>query len=165
MKNKKKHYRNVFKSDHLGVTDLEEMVEDGKRLVFTVAKFTQEFGVKVAGKVINANIAYFDEPIKPLVLNSTNSKQIAKFFNSKWIDDWGKITIELYIDSSVKMKGDIVGGVRIKPNLPQKLKPELTPDHPSWIKAKEAFKLGNATFESIRKNWNLSEENELELSK
>lgn len=115
----KTHYRKVFKSDHLGSADLEEMVEEGKDLIFTIKEVKQEYGAKVAGKKMDANIAYFKENIKPLVLNATNSRQMAKFAGSKFVEDWKGITIELYIDSSVKMKGEVVGGVRIKPTLPK----------------------------------------------
>ena len=165
MEKQKTHYRKVFKSDHLGSADLEEMIEDGKRLVFTIAHVNQEYGTKVAGKKIDANIAYFKEQVKPLVLNATNSKQIAKFAHSKFVEDWKGIMIELYIDPNVKMKGDVVGGVRIKPNMPQKQKPELSPLHDKWENAKKALKDGNTTVEAIRKNYTLSKENELELKK
>ena len=124
----KNHYRKVFKSDHLGSADLEEMVEEGKRLVFTIKEVKQEYGVKVAGKKIDANIAYFQENIMPLVLIATNSKQMAKFAKSKFVEDWSGITIELYIDASVRMKGEVVGGVRIKPTLPQSNKRDFTND-------------------------------------
>ena len=49
---------------------------------------------------------------------------------------------ELYIDASVKMKGQVVGGVRIRPVQPKLTKIELTPDHPRWDAAKEAIKNG-----------------------
>jgi hypothetical protein len=110
----KTHYRKVFKSDHLGSADLEEMIEEKKSLIFTIREVKQEFNTQVAGKKINANIAYFKEDIKPLVLNSTNSKQVAEFANSKFVEDWAGVTIELYIDTNVRMKGQTVSGVRIK---------------------------------------------------
>lgn len=159
----KTHYRKVFKSDHLGTPDLEEMIEEGKKLIFTISHVNQEYGTKVAGRKIDANIAYFKEDIKPLVLNATNSKTVAGFTSSKFVEDWNNVLVELYIDSSVKMKGEIVGGVRIKPNQPLKQKPSLTPDSKQWEKAKEAIKSGSATPESIRKNWNLTKQHELEL--
>ncbi len=156
----KTHYRKVFKSDHLGVADLEEMQEEGKRLVFTIKEVKQEYDVTVAGRKGNHNIAYFNEPIKPLVLNATNSKVMRSFNGgSSFIEDWSNTIIELYIDSQVKMKGDIVGGVRIKPKQPTINKPELTPDHKSWGAAKEKVKAGEATKESIRKNWTITDEN------
>jgi len=114
MKENKTHYRKVFKSDHLGAADLEEFLEEKRDLVFTTKVVKQEYSTKVAGRNIDANIAYFKESIKPLVLNATNSKMMANITGSKFVEDWSGITIELYIDHSVKMKGEVVGGVRIK---------------------------------------------------
>lgn len=122
MADKKTHYRKVFKSDHLGSADLEDFIEEKKPLVFTIREVKQEIGASVAGKKGNFNIAYFIEQIKPLVLNATNSKVVKLFAGgSPFVEDWKNITIELYIDETVKMKGEIVGGVRIKnikPTLP-----------------------------------------------
>lgn len=74
----KTHYRKVFKSDHLSVADLEDFIEAKRPLIFTIREVKQEIGVTVAGRKINANIAYFVEDIKPLVLNATNSKIVKK---------------------------------------------------------------------------------------
>jgi len=112
---KKTNYRNVYKSDHLGVVDLEEILERGEHLTFTIKEVKQEIGATVAGKKGNFNIAYFVEPIKPWVLNSGNAQVIKRFAGgSAFVENWKNIPIELYIDPTVKMKGDIVGGVRIK---------------------------------------------------
>lgn len=116
----KTHYRKVFKSDHLGSADLEEMLEEGKPLIFTIKEVKQEYNTKVAGKKIDANIAYFHENIKPLVLNATNSKIVKTLSGgSSFVEDWRNILIELYIDPLVKMKGETVGGVRIKEQPPK----------------------------------------------
>lgn len=156
----KTHYRKVFKSDHLGVADLEEMIEDKKKLIFTIKEVKQEHSTLVAGKKIDANIAYFKENIKPLVLNATNSKQVQKFANgSPFVEDWKDIVIELYADATVVMKGQKVGGVRIKPIQPKLTKPELTPNHPKWEAAKKSVKDGNSTKESIREHWLITDKN------
>lgn len=137
----KTHYRKVFKSDHLGVADLEDFLEAGQRLVFTIAEVKQEYNVKVAGRTINANIAYFKEGIKPLVVNSTNSKVLKKFTGSSFVEDWKNLAIELYIDPTAKLKGEVVGGVRISPNKPQTQKQELTPNmEKAWSNAIAAYK-------------------------
>ncbi len=162
----KTHYRKVFKSDHLGSADLEEMIEDKKRLVFTIDKVTQyqlitgdtSSGVTVAGKRIGANIAYL-KGAKPLVLNATNSKTMAKMTGSKFVEDWKGITIELYIDQTVKMKGDVVGGVRIKPTAAAVQKPKLTPTQKNWDKAMIAVQTGEADLDSLRENWDVTQEN------
>lgn len=160
----KTHYSKVFKSDHLGACDLEEMIEEKKPLIFTIKEVKQYKGeivngkmkgqISVAGKNIDANIAYFVENIKPLVLNATNSKTIKRFANnSPFLEDWKNIIIELYVDENVKMKGEIVSGVRIRPVQPKtKQKPIFTEDKIAGAKAK------NATIEQIEAVYTISEE-------
>ena len=156
----KTHYRRVFKSDHLGVADLEDFLEAGSSLIFTIDHVYQEFGAKVAGKTINANIAYFKEDIKPLVLNATNSKIMKSFANgSSFVEDWKNISIQLYIDASVKMKGDIVGGVRINPKPPAMQKQELLPDTKNWQNAVAAYKR-DGNLDAVKKRLIVSAENE-----
>ena len=158
MKESKTHYRNVFKSDHLGVADLEDFIEKGTPLIFTIKEVKQEIDVMVAGRRGNHNIAYFNEPVKPLVLNATNSKIIKSFSKgSPFVEDWRNNSIELYIDPNVKMKGEKVGGVRIRPKQPVLKKPNLTPDHQRWSAAKLAFKEGKK--ENVLKQFSISEEN------
>ncbi len=115
----KTHYRKMLKSDHLGVADLEEMQENGQSLIFTIKQARAERGAKVAGKTLDCNVVYFVENIKPLVVNATNSKQISKLAGSPFLEDWAGVKIELYADGNVKMKGEIVGGVRVSPLQPK----------------------------------------------
>ena len=162
----KTHYRKVFKSDHLGIADLEEFLEEGKKLIYTIREVKQHTliqgnknsGVVVAGKRISANIAYFKEQVKPLVLNSTNSK-VVKSFNksSPFVEDWANTVIELYIDNSVKMKGELVGGVRIRPVQPILTKPHMNPDHPKWEYTKQAVSEGR--LEVVKTVYDFTEEN------
>lgn len=161
----KTHYRKVFKSDHLGVADLEDYIEEGKKLVFTVKEVKQEYNVMVAGRKGNHNIAYFVEHnIKPLVLNATNSKTIKGFSGgSPFIEDWDNKLIELYIDATVKMKGEVVGGVRIKPVQPLAKKPELTPSHKRWGVAKKAAMDGK--IQGVLKQFDVSKDNQTLLLK
>ncbi len=156
METKKTHYRKVFKSDYLGTPDLEEFIEEGVDLIFTVKEVRQEIGVRVAGKKIDANIAYFNEPIKPLVLNATNSKTMKLLSGgSSFVEDWKGIRIQLYIDPSVKMKGEVVGGVRVMPKSPSIVnkKPLFTQEN--FEKAKAA----NATIDLIKQRYSITDEN------
>ena len=122
---KKNHYRKVFKSDHLGIADIEDFIEEKRPLHFTISQVKQEFGTRVAGKKIDANIAYFIDPIKPMVLNATNSKIIKKLSGgSPFVEDWKNVIIEIYIDPNVKMKGQVVGGLRIKEETPKPMTKE-----------------------------------------
>ena len=148
----KTHYRNVYKSDHLGSADLEDFIEQKKPLIFTIKEVKQERGVSVAGKKMDANIAYFNEPIKPLVLNATNAKIVRTFASSGFVEDWKNIVVELYIDENVKMKGETVSGVRIKTVQPKLQKPLFT--EANFEKAKQK----NATIEQIKAVYEITPE-------
>jgi len=108
----KTHYRRILKSDHLGCADLEDFIENGSDLVFSVLNVRQELKAKVAGKKIDANIMYFNnkdgKKIKPLVLNATNAKTMKKMTGSGFIEDWAGANIRIYIDGNVSMMGEIV---------------------------------------------------------
>lgn len=157
----KHHYRNVFKSDHLGSADLEDLTEQGTKLIFTIKEVKQEKQAKVAGKKIDANIAYFVENIKPLVLNATNSKTVKLFAKTKehpngspFVEDWKNIVIELYVDENVQMKGEKTQGVRIRP-----IQPIIAKEKPSFTEANfEKAKLANATIEAIKERYIVSAE-------
>lgn len=56
----------------------------------------------------------FTEFKKPMVLNSTNIKRLAKACASEDTDDWiGKQAV-LYVDPDVEFGGNVVGGIRIR---------------------------------------------------
>ena len=162
----KTHYRKVFKSDHLGVADLEDLMESGSDLVFTIKNVKQEINVAVAGRKGNFNIAYFVENIKPLVLNATNSKVMRNLSGgSSFIEDWTDIRVRLYIDTSAKLKGEIVGGVRINPSAPPAKKPDLTPNmSTAWDNAIAAYKR-DGSLNAVLKRMNISDENKALLEK
>ena len=151
----KHHFRKVYKSDHLSSADIEDILEEGKKPIFTIKEVKQEYDVMVAGKKGNYNIAYFVEPIKPLVLNATNSKVIKSFAGgSPFVEDWKNILVELFIDNTVKMKGEVVGGIRISPVQPKMGKPLFT--EANFAKAMKA----QATIEQIKKSYELTAEME-----
>ena len=136
----KTHYRKVFKSDHLGVADLEDLVEAKSNMIFTVKQVKQEFGVRVAGRKGDHNIAYFNEQIKPMVLNAGNAKIMKGFSGgSAFVEDWGGITIQLYIDPTVSFGGEITGGIKINPN-PVQARKELQQNTTAWDSAVDAYK-------------------------
>lgn len=159
----KNHYRKVFKSEHLGVADLEEYVEAKKDLIFTITKVRQETNIRVAGKAGNFNIAYFkDSPEKkPMVLNAGNSKIIKKLAgDSPFVEDWNNILVELYIDSNVRaVGGGTTSGVRIREASPVRKKREVTKkDEKLWDGAKKAF-LRDGNFDKVLERAIISEEN------
>jgi hypothetical protein len=156
----KTHYRKVFKSDHLGQADLEEFKEEGSSLVFTIAYVKQEFGAKVAGKKIDANIAYFVENIKPWVINAGNCATMKKITGSFNVEDWQNTVVQLYIDPNVKFKGETTGGVKVSPLKPKIAKPQVTKDTAQmWDNAKKAYKQ-DGNFIRVFKRADITPENQ-----
>ena len=159
----KTHYRKVFKSDHLGVADLEDFLESGSELIFTVSHVNQEIGAKVAGKQINANIAYFNEDINPVVLDATNSKTMKNLSGSCFVENWRGITVQLYIDRDAKLMGEVVGGVRVSPRKVRVEKPVLCPENEKmWKNAKAAF-LRDKNFNSVLERADMSQEHQNQM--
>lgn len=157
----KHHYRAVYKSDHLGVADLEDMMEQGKELTFVIKEVKQEFNKSVAGKKGDHNIAYFTDPsVKPWVLNAGNAKIIKGFAGGNaFVEDWKNIPIRLYVDYGVKMKGETVGGVRIDPVQPKSAPQQKKPfTKEQFDKAKKA----GATIEKIQELYTITPEIEAE---
>lgn len=147
----KTHYRKVFKSDHLGVADLEDFTEEGVNLEFTIKHVKQEIGVVVAGRRGNYNIAYFVEQIKPLVLNATNSKTVKSFCKgSPFVEDWKNVRVTLWADASVKLMGDIVGGIRIREYQPLPPKPFFE-ENKFQVAHEKKF-----TIQAIKKSWQIT---------
>lgn len=157
-KNIKTHYRKVFKSDHLGVADLEDLLESNSDMIFTISHVRQEIGAKVAGKKIDANIAYFAENIKPLCLNATNSKVLKKLTGSVFVEDWSGIRVKLYIDPSASFAGERTGGVRINPNRVTE-RASLKPGTVQWDNAVKAYKR-DGDLKAVLKRVDVSKENQ-----
>lgn len=84
-------------------------------VIVTVVKVGQKNIAKEGDAVDLKWLIRFEEFQKPMVLNATNRKRLAKACRSDETDDWtGKEAI-LYVDPDVEYAGEIVGGLRIKP--------------------------------------------------
>jgi hypothetical protein len=56
----------------------------------------------------------FKEFNKPMVLNSTNIKRLAKACASDDTDEWVEKQVVLYVDPDVEFAGNVVGGLRVR---------------------------------------------------
>lgn len=63
-------------------------------------------------------IVHFKGSKKPLACNKTNAKTIAAMYGNDTTSWVGK-RVTLYYDASVQMKGERVGGIRIRPTVPR----------------------------------------------
>jgi len=118
------------KSTHLASADIEAMILEKKDPIFIIEDVRYETGVKVNGRDTDAYFCKFKGVKKEWVVNSGNRDIITGFANSYNIGDWSGLKIELYVDSSVEMKGEVVGGIRVCPIQPKEAKkPSFTKDN------------------------------------
>ena len=132
------HYRKVFDSPYLSSMDVVEPI------TLTIARVTQEQDKTKKSKDV-FNTAYFKEKfirpgekLKPMILNATNSKMMAKITESPFIEDWGDTRITVYVDKGVKFGKETVEGLRVMPAPERKV---ITPaSGKMWEAAKAAYK-------------------------
>jgi hypothetical protein len=63
---------------------------------------------------------YFKELPKGMVLNQTTTRVLEKSFGGEHTDAWAGKKVTLYVDPNVSFKGQVVGGLRLKPVKPPK---------------------------------------------
>lgn len=149
------HYRKVFDSPYLSSADVVEPVS------LTISRVTQESDKSKKTKDV-FNTVYFveleirqGEKLKPMILNATNSKMLAKIAGSPFIEEWSGKRITVYVETGIKFGRDTVDGLRIRPAAARSA---VTPDNAKlWTGAKEAFKR-DGNLERVLSRADMSEE-------
>jgi hypothetical protein len=102
------NWRNAHKSDFMASWDLDSNV------ILTISHVEQKM-VKLAKEELK-NVAYFvekaftnNEPIKPMILNATNCKQLNMFTGTKEIGDWKNIQVEIGVTANKGRIGEATG--------------------------------------------------------
>ena len=155
----KTHYRKAFHSPYLSSADIVEPI------TLTVSHVKLE-GDKTKKTKDNFNTAYFvekeirpGEPLKPMILNSTNSKMMKSIVGSPFIDDWNDIRVMVYVDPNVKMMGEMVEGLRIC-NPPQRK--TLQRGTSQWDSAIAAY-VRDGNLNKVKARVDVTEEDEAEI--
>lgn len=97
------------KSRYLAKADVGE---DG--LILTIKGFRMERIKSDDGADEEKTVLHFIEPVKPMVLNRTNSQLIGVATGCSRAGDAKGRTIVVYNDPSISMGGKVTGGLRIK---------------------------------------------------
>lgn len=160
--NDKTHFRKAFDSPYLSSADIVEptnLTIKHVRLEADKTKKTRDL----------FNTAYFaeqeirpGEKLKPMILNSTNSKVVKQLAGSPFIEDWSGVAITVYVDPAVRFGKETVEGLRISPVPPQKrlqsTKQKITDERLKNAIAK--IKAGEYTKERLLEQFVLSEDQE-----
>jgi hypothetical protein len=114
------------------------------------------------------NTAYFvekeirpGEPLKPMILNATNSKTMKRITGSAFIVDWNNVRITVYVDPNVKFGKEILEGLRIRDKAPGRA--TVTPDKPQqWANAKAAY-MRDGDLKAVLARADMSPEHQMQL--
>lgn len=116
----KTHWKKLTNPDYIGAYALDP----GKDLTVTIKNVCVEKVVGADGKKEDCTVAHFVENrvgnvvVKPMILNTTNSKTIEKLYKTPYIEEWAGRKIQLYV-ASVKAFGDVVDALRIRAKVPE----------------------------------------------
>lgn len=135
--------------DYIGAYALPE----GQDLLVTIKKVVREIVTSAGGKKEECTVCHL-EGQKPLILNATNGKTIAKLYGP-YIEDWAGKSIVLFA-STTKFGGEIVECIRIKPQAIASVKKPLSDDR--LTKAIESIKSGSFTSERLFAQFELTDE-------
>ena len=173
MSEKKTHWRVYHPSDYIGSVDLIEAGISEMDITIESVEYKEIKGPE--GKKDNCVIAKLVGQ-KPIILNVTNCKMLAKVSGYDFVEDWAGITVTISVEK-VHAWGEWVDCLRIKPDLPKVTKtktppvktvpkktlPELTEDHERYDEAVESLKSGAVTVIGIKKSFSVSKELEEKL--
>ena len=157
----KTHYRKAFDSPYLASADIVEPIV----LTVKFVRLEPDRTKKTKDKFNTAHFAEKEirpgEPLKPMILNATNSKTMKQLTGSAFIDDWNDVRVTVYVDHNVKFGKESVEGLRISPQAPTRkvLTPEMTK---AWENAKAAYKR-DGHLDSVLSRVDISEEHQAQL--
>ena len=115
------------KSTHLAGVDVDALISEKGSCFVTIKEAYYDTNVDVSGNKTDGYFLEFLENLKPMVVNSGNRKTIATMVKtlkdvsaaeSRNLKNWIGLRIELTFDSSVKMMGKVVGGIKVAPTSP-----------------------------------------------
>lgn len=153
---KKTHFKKLMNPKYFGSYEFQE----GEKKVLTIDKVIQETVKGQDGKDEECIVCYFVEA-KPMILNVTNCKAIAKAHGSEYIEDWSGKEVTLFT-TQVSAFGTTTMAVRIEQTAP-KPKPFISDD--KFKKAEQSIKDGKTTIEKILNVYQLTEVQTETLSK
>lgn len=150
----KTHFKKLQNPDYLGAYDFAE----GEQRIATIKDVKQ--GIIKSERGDEAEIVVsFVEPFKPMIMNATNAKMIAKISGSNFIEDWKGIQFYIVV-KKVKAFGDVVDALRISSEKVIKKLPTLVVGDANFEKIKTALKEKKFTIDDVKKKYSFTKETE-----
>ena len=115
----KTHWKRLVNPNYIGAYSLEE----GEDLTVKIDFVQVEEIIGTGGKKDTGSVMHLVNQ-KPMILNSTNSKTVAKLYGP-YIEDWQGKLITLFA-STTKMAGETVECLRIRPKVAERKAQPIT---------------------------------------
>lgn len=136
---------------YIGAYELKE----GEDRVVKILKVEAEEVIQAGGKKETCRVATLADGQKPMILNATNSKSIAKLYGAD-VDGWRGKSITLYA-STTQVAGETVECLRIRPTVPgPKMKQPITDE--KLAKAIASVEAGKYSVDKILAAYELTNE-------
>lgn len=110
----KTHWKKLHNPDYLGAYSLDP----GKDIILTIKDVKLEMVTGPDNRKEECTVVHFVENQKPMILNVTNAKIIAKLYASNYIEDWAGRKIQIY-SAKIKAFGEEVEALRIRARAPK----------------------------------------------
>ena len=108
------HWKKLINPDYLGAYSLDP----GKDIVLTIRQVRKETVTGADGKKEECIVCYWQEDQKPMILNVTNCKTIAKLMKTNYIEHWVGHRIQIGAEV-VSAFGEKVEALRVRKQLPE----------------------------------------------
>lgn len=108
----KTHWKKLTSPNYLGSWSFQP----GEEKTVTIKEVKREIVTNQNGKE-ECTVAYFDEDVKPLILNKTNCDMIARVWGTPYIEDWSGRRIALKV-KKISAFGEMVDAVRVSKDRP-----------------------------------------------
>ena len=109
------HWKRLINPDYLGAYSLDS----GNDMILTIKSIGREMITGTGGKKEECPVCHWQENQKPMILNTTNLKTIAKMYGSDY-DQWPGKRVQIYA-STTKFGGDTVECLRIRKDPPEEV--------------------------------------------
>lgn len=150
----KTHWKRLINPDYIGAYSLDE----GQDLTVVIEYVQHEQITGTGGKKEDCTVAHLKNQ-KPMILNVTNSKSIAKLYGP-YIEDWAGKPITIFA-SMTKLAGEQVECLRVRPKVAARAKPEITDERLTAAIAQVVA--GEYTTEKLHKNFQLTAEQDAKV--
>jgi hypothetical protein len=108
------HWKKLRNPDYLGAYALQPNEE----LVLTIKKAGVETILGVEGKKEDELVIHFNEDYKPMIVNATNAKTIAKVHKTPYVEEWVGKKIQIYA-RRIRAFGEDMDALRVRDFIPQ----------------------------------------------